>query len=247
MRLHTQVSLPSVFRFQKPINSSLPLLTGMISSAFLWGFLSDVLGRKMLLVYGYLLDAMFNICSAFSQSFVAILVFKFMGGFMWVKRANLPSVTLLDVWKFFSHSICGPFAVLMSYLSELHGLKYRSRVMMSTGIFFSIASIILPSLAWAIIPHPRWNFKIVEDYFGEAFSDLISPNISPIIFMSIQSSTHGRRFCSFVPCRVFWAGFSFHFCLKVPNSSCQKDGMRKQWKFSKEFTASTWERGTSIP
>jgi MFS transporter, VNT family, synaptic vesicle glycoprotein 2 len=55
---------------------------GMISSAFLWGFLSDVLGRKKLLVYGYLLDAMFNILCAFSQSFLAILVFKFMGGFV---------------------------------------------------------------------------------------------------------------------------------------------------------------------
>jgi MFS transporter, VNT family, synaptic vesicle glycoprotein 2 len=54
----------------------------MISSAFLWGFLSDVLGRKKLLVYGYLLDAMFSIMCALSQSLIAILVFKFMGGFM---------------------------------------------------------------------------------------------------------------------------------------------------------------------
>jgi hypothetical protein len=84
------------------------------------------------------------------------------------KETNLLPVTSLDV-KVFFYRVCGPFAVLMSYLSELHGLKYRSRIMMSTGIFFSIASIILPSLAWAIIPHPQFNFKIVENYFGEQF------------------------------------------------------------------------------
>lgn len=54
---------------------------GMISSAILWGFLSDVLGRKKLLVYGYLLDGVFNILCAISPSFIAISVFKFLGGF----------------------------------------------------------------------------------------------------------------------------------------------------------------------
>jgi hypothetical protein len=57
----------------------------MISSAFLWGFLGDVLGRKKLLVCGYLLDGLCNICCALSQSYAAILVFKFAGGFMWVQ------------------------------------------------------------------------------------------------------------------------------------------------------------------
>ena len=55
---------------------------GMITSAFLWGFMSDVLGRKKLLVYGFFLDAAFNILVAFSQNRLAIMIFKFMGGFM---------------------------------------------------------------------------------------------------------------------------------------------------------------------
>lgn len=39
--------------------------------------------------------------------------------------------------------------------------------MMSTGIFFSIANIILPMLALVIIPNPSMNFEIIEDYVGE--------------------------------------------------------------------------------
>lgn len=113
---------------------------GMISSAFLWGFLSDTYGRKRLLVYGFLLDAAFNVLCATSQTVVAIMVFKFMGGFI----------------------ICGPFAVLMAYLSEFHSLQHRSRVMMMVGIFYSVANVLLPSLAWAIIPQSGWDFTLFD-------------------------------------------------------------------------------------
>lgn len=113
---------------------------GMITSAFFWGFLSDTYGRKRLLVYGFLLDATFNVLCATSQSVVAIMIFKFMGGFI----------------------ICGPFAVLMAYLSEFHSLQHRSRVMMMVGIFYSIANVLLPSLAWAIIPQSDWDFTLFD-------------------------------------------------------------------------------------
>uniref|UniRef100_A0A182P260 Major facilitator superfamily (MFS) profile domain-containing protein n=1 Tax=Anopheles epiroticus TaxID=199890 RepID=A0A182P260_9DIPT len=111
--------------------------TGMITSAFLWGFLSDTYGRKRLLVVGFLLDSTFNVLCALSQNMVAIMVFKFMGGFV----------------------ICGPFAVLMAYLSEFHSLQHRSRVMIVLGVFYSAANMLLPALAWLIIPQ-SWNLII---------------------------------------------------------------------------------------
>uniref|UniRef100_A0AAG5CTN4 Major facilitator superfamily (MFS) profile domain-containing protein n=1 Tax=Anopheles atroparvus TaxID=41427 RepID=A0AAG5CTN4_ANOAO len=111
--------------------------TGMITSAFLWGFLSDMYGRKRLLVVGFLLDSTFNVLCALSQNMVAIMVFKFMGGFV----------------------ICGPFAVLMAYLSEFHSLQYRSRVMIVLGVFYSAGNMLLPALAWLIIPQ-SWNLVI---------------------------------------------------------------------------------------
>ncbi|XP_058813071.1 synaptic vesicle glycoprotein 2B-like isoform X2 [Topomyia yanbarensis] len=115
---------------------------GMISSAFFWGFLSDTYGRKRLLVYGYFLDAAFNVLCAISQNVAAIMIFKFMGGFI----------------------ICGPFAVLMAYLSEFHSLQHRSRVMIVVGIFYSIGNVLLPSLAWAIIPQ-EWDFRLLGGSF----------------------------------------------------------------------------------
>ncbi|XP_026473628.1 synaptic vesicle glycoprotein 2B-like, partial [Ctenocephalides felis] len=106
---------------------------GMILSAFLWGYLADTLGRRKLMVLGYLLDAVCVFASAFSQSTTALMIAKFFGGFI----------------------ICGPFAVLMSYLSEFHGATHRSRVVLCVGMYFSLANITLPGMAWAIIP-TRW-------------------------------------------------------------------------------------------
>lgn len=82
MQLHTEVNIILVTSASGWNN--IFLYQGMITSAILWGFCSDILGRKKLLVYGYLLDGFFNILCAFSTSFVAISIFKFIGGFMWV-------------------------------------------------------------------------------------------------------------------------------------------------------------------
>nr|CAD7414189.1 unnamed protein product [Timema cristinae] len=57
---------------------------GMICSAFLWGFLSDTLGRQKLLVVGFFLDATCGFISSLSQNFGVLVVFRFFSGFMYV-------------------------------------------------------------------------------------------------------------------------------------------------------------------
>lgn len=58
------------------------VLIGMISSGLIWGFFADTLGRKKLLVFGYLLDGLSVLVSGFSQSFWMLLISKFIGGSM---------------------------------------------------------------------------------------------------------------------------------------------------------------------
>ncbi|XP_075230665.1 synaptic vesicle glycoprotein 2B-like isoform X2 [Lycorma delicatula] len=114
------------------------IFAGMITSAFLWGFLSDTFGRQRLLTIGYTLDSIFGIASSLSQTFWPILIFKFLSGV----------------------AICGPFSIFVAYLSELFNGKYRDRVIMSTGIFTSIGGIIQPIIAWYLIPK-----HIVYEFF----------------------------------------------------------------------------------
>lgn len=55
---------------------------GMILSAMLWGFLADVLGRRKILMYGYLGTFIFDVFCGLSQDFWSLAFAKFCGGFM---------------------------------------------------------------------------------------------------------------------------------------------------------------------
>ncbi|XP_063912388.1 synaptic vesicle glycoprotein 2B-like isoform X2 [Zophobas morio] len=113
---------------------------GMISSAFVWGFLCDTLGRKRLLAIGLFLDGVFVIMSASAQNITLLIISKFLGGFI----------------------INGPFAALTTYLSEFHCAKHRARIQMMLGIVFSAGNVILPLLAWGILPL-NLNYKAFDD------------------------------------------------------------------------------------
>ncbi|KAM7346573.1 uncharacterized protein ACRADG_006449 [Cochliomyia hominivorax] len=116
--------------------------SGMIISAIGWGYLSDKKGRKKLLVFGYLMDVICVLCGAMSQNVIQLMVSKFFGGLI----------------------MCGPFAVLMSYLTEFHGTQHRPRIMMLIGIMFSLAAVLLPVLALLILPN-EWNFHLLNMRF----------------------------------------------------------------------------------
>nr|CAD7423815.1 unnamed protein product [Timema monikensis] len=117
------------------------IYTGMISSAFMWGFLSDTFGRRIPITVAYFLDAILNICSSFAPSFWVLLVIKFCTGFV----------------------ICGPVSMVKAYLAEFHGQSSRAKVMMCTGVFASSANVIIPGLAWIIIPQP-WSWELFDGY-----------------------------------------------------------------------------------
>ncbi|XP_014280277.1 synaptic vesicle glycoprotein 2C [Halyomorpha halys] len=103
---------------------------GMISSGFIWGFLSDKLGRKKLLVIGFLLDFVMNFLTGIVPSLPFMLVFKYLSGFM----------------------VAGPFSIFTAYISEVFLSKRRDVAVLSAGIFSSIGNIAQAALAMWIIP-----------------------------------------------------------------------------------------------
>ncbi|KAH8382698.1 hypothetical protein KR009_004841 [Drosophila setifemur] len=103
---------------------------GMILSAVPWGFVADTFGRRPVLISGGWLDGIFVLCAALSQDTGQLMVFKFLDGLI----------------------ICGPFAVVVSYLAELHGKKHRPYVMLFVGLAVSVGSMVLPLLAYGLLP-----------------------------------------------------------------------------------------------
>ncbi|KAH8413996.1 hypothetical protein KR222_000696, partial [Zaprionus bogoriensis] len=112
---------------------------GMIISAIPWGYLADTKGRRKVLVCGYLLTSICVVGSALSQNFIMLVTFKFLGGLL----------------------VNGPAAVLFTYLTELHGPKYRSYVLMVVGMITSLSLLMLPVMAWAIFPRD-WDFVLFD-------------------------------------------------------------------------------------
>lgn len=102
---------------------------GMITSALIWGFLSDTLGRRRIMIWGFIASGFVELTAAMSQNFAMLLVTRFMAGFLFN----------------------GPFAVLLSYIAEMHKTELRARVILFTNLFFTIASTTLPLLAWGIL------------------------------------------------------------------------------------------------
>ncbi|XP_018562422.1 synaptic vesicle glycoprotein 2B-like isoform X2 [Anoplophora glabripennis] len=143
---------------------------GMISSGFIWGYICDTIGRKKVMIIGYLLDGFFTLMASCSQNFAMLLIAKFFGGFI----------------------INGPFSAATSYLSEFHSSKHRARVQLARGIIVSFGNIILPLLAWAVLPQ-NLNFTLF-DYFGFhswnvfLFICSLTPLMSGVLMMFMPES-----------------------------------------------------------
>ncbi|XP_047025917.1 synaptic vesicle glycoprotein 2A-like [Helicoverpa zea] len=144
---------------------------GMISSAMVWGFLSDTLGRRQIMVWGFFCSGLVEMTAAMSQNFAMLLVTRFASGFLFN----------------------GPFAVLISYLAELHRTELRARVILLTSLFYTFANTTLPLLAWAILTKD-WDFSI----FGDTivihswnlflFATALMPLLTGIAFLCLPES-----------------------------------------------------------
>jgi hypothetical protein len=76
----------------------------------------------------------------------------------------------------------GPFAILMSFISELLSKNYRSRVMISLGIIYSLGDIALPVLAGLLIPQ-KLHFTVIEGILGNHFEIVHQTQMNKIILI----------------------------------------------------------------
>ncbi|XP_037296767.1 synaptic vesicle glycoprotein 2C isoform X2 [Manduca sexta] len=144
---------------------------GMISSAMVWGFLSDTLGRKKIMIWGFIASGLVEITAAFSQNYAMLLVTRFASGFLFN----------------------GPFAVLISYLAELHRTELRARIILLTGLYYTLANTTLPLLAWAMLNND-WDLAlwpgVIEIHSWNLFLTAtgLVPFVSGLLFMLLPES-----------------------------------------------------------
>ncbi|XP_008201263.1 synaptic vesicle glycoprotein 2C-like [Tribolium castaneum] len=144
--------------------------SGMISSAVIWGFLFDTLGRRKLLMIGFFLDFICVVISSLSQNKEVLIASKFFGGFI----------------------MNGPYAALSTYVSEFHSNNYRGRMQLMIAMSFCCGGIVLPLLAWGILPQ-ELNLQISNTFTIYSWNILlflcsIPSLVSAIIFVFVPES-----------------------------------------------------------
>lgn len=130
------------------------LVGGMLSS-FFWGILADTGGRRNVLIYSSLLNALTSIILSIFNSTTYFVLCRFLNGFF----------------------IGAPGSVIFSYVGEFQPPKYRAGIICSCALFFTASWLMLPILAWLILPLDV-NFRI-----GTVF--IISPWRLFVIFIAI--------------------------------------------------------------
>uniref|UniRef100_A0A1B0CZJ6 Major facilitator superfamily (MFS) profile domain-containing protein n=1 Tax=Phlebotomus papatasi TaxID=29031 RepID=A0A1B0CZJ6_PHLPP len=116
-----------------------PML-GMVIGSYFWGCLADTKGRKIVLIASLLLDGVCGLTSSVAQYFWLFMFCRFFNGF----------------------GITGAMGICFPYLGEFQPTKYREKILCWMEMFWTVGIIILPGIAWMIIP---LNIKIDRNAF----------------------------------------------------------------------------------
>ncbi|XP_047531589.1 synaptic vesicle glycoprotein 2C-like [Vanessa atalanta] len=110
---------------------------GIISTSFLWGYLGDRCGRRAVMLPAMVASSAFSIASSFSTNVWMLLVLRFFTGCL----------------------VSASSATVYAYLGEMHTSSRRAAAIAWGSAFISFSFMILPGLAWLIIPG-KWSFLL---------------------------------------------------------------------------------------
>ncbi|XP_046752340.1 synaptic vesicle glycoprotein 2C-like [Diprion similis] len=115
------------------------LFLGMIISAHLWGFFADIFGRKKILLI----------------TTIGTWAFSFMSSFS-------PNTNFYIVLRFVTGLFCGNQSTVYVYLSEFLPASKRGSIITWTCGFMAAAYLLMPGLAWVLIPlEVNWDLGFV--------------------------------------------------------------------------------------
>ncbi|XP_026497206.2 synaptic vesicle glycoprotein 2B-like [Vanessa tameamea] len=109
---------------------NMAFMSGGVASAFFWGIVADVFGRKNILSMTLLVDSTILLAQSTISDYRLLLAARSINGFL----------------------IGGPSTLVFTYLSDLVGYKRRQFYLDITGMSFVAAWLILPAIAWLVIP-----------------------------------------------------------------------------------------------
>jgi putative MFS transporter len=114
------------------------IFIGMLAGAFVWGRLSDLVGRKIGFISTVAISSLFGLLSAFAPSFTWLLIFRVLTGF----------------------GVGGMLPVDYSIFAEYLPNEKRGRYLVLLESFWALGTIIAAGLAWLIVPNFGWRWLL---------------------------------------------------------------------------------------
>lgn len=114
------------------------IFLGMLAGAFIWGRLSDLIGRKIGFISTVAIASGFGLLSAFAPSFGWMIFLRAMTGF----------------------GVGGMLPVDYSIFAEYLPNEKRGRYLVLLESFWALGSILAAGLAWLIIPNFGWRWLL---------------------------------------------------------------------------------------
>ncbi|RPI85649.1 MAG: MFS transporter [Chloroflexi bacterium] len=111
---------------------------GMLIGAWGWGWISDRIGRKTGFVSTIAIDSIFGLLSAFSPSFLWLLILRAITGI----------------------GVGGTLPVDYSIFAEYLPVKSRGRYLVLLESFWALGTIAAAGLAWLIVPRFGWRWLL---------------------------------------------------------------------------------------
>ncbi|XP_065356384.1 synaptic vesicle glycoprotein 2A-like [Calliphora vicina] len=116
-------------------------VTGIVLSTYIWGCMSDVLGRRTVLIWSMFISNILQFVSMFVTNIWLYNVINLIMGI----------------------SLGGILGAMYPYLSEFNTAKYRAIVINYSTMFVSVTVMYVPAISWLVLSY-NWSFEITESF-----------------------------------------------------------------------------------